>query len=109
MLSRHALMLAATLSIAMPAQADTGFFAGLAYTFGVKGGLGVTFKITSTEREDRLAAVGGITWYPKAIGSPIGFDVGAGYVGSGNAVGVSWDILAEGVQGWFAFGNTENR
>jgi hypothetical protein len=78
---------------ALPASADPGVFLGLAYTFGDKGGPGITLKVTSSKKEDRLAAAIGVTWYPNDKIQPIGFDVGAAYLFDNWALAAGWDFL----------------
>ncbi len=66
---------------------------GLDYTFGDKGGLGLTLKLVSTRKEDKWAAVAGATWYPQNKVRPFGVDIGAGYVVDNAVVSVGWDFL----------------
>jgi len=74
-------------------QADAGVMFGLAYTFGDKGGAGLTVKLVSTREEDKWAAVAGFTWYPQKKTKPFGVDVGVGYVFRDAVLTVGWDFL----------------
>lgn len=68
--------------------------------------MGLTRKVTSTKKEDRLAAAAGVTWYPQANSDPFGFDIGAAYLFDNIAVGVGWDFL-HSPQIWVGAGDTE--
>lgn len=106
--ARHTLVLTGLLGLALPAVADPGVFLGIGYTFGEKGGLGLTLKVTSTKKEDRLAAAAGITWYPRNNATPIGFDLGAAYVFDNGVVGLGWDFL-HSPQFWMGVGDTDDK
>ncbi len=108
MTARRLLLLTSMLGLTTAAMADPGVFLGIGYTFGDKGGIGLTLKVTSTKKEDKLAAAAGVTWYPQAKSDPIGFDIGAAYIFDNWAAGVGWDFL-HSPQVWAGGGNTDER
>ena len=91
-------------SICGVASAEVGFFAGVTYAFGDKGGIGFTVKALSTRDETKGVAAVGATVYPYGEKIRYGIDVGAGYQGVNAAGIVSYDLLNNlfGVSGGYS-------
>lgn len=75
------------------ANADVGFFAGITFAFGDKGGLGFTVKALSSRDENKGVAAVGATVYPFGEKVRYGIDVGAGYQGVNVGGIASYDVL----------------
>lgn len=78
------------------AQAGAGVMVGVSYNFG--GTAGITFKVLSTDRVDRAAAVVGVTYFPSQTQSPWGLDAGLGYNAKRATVSLSYDFLNKAPQ-----------
>jgi hypothetical protein len=92
LLSTTALLSVIALS---PAAADPGVMVGVAYnfghTFGVEG-LGLTAKVTSSDRAHHFVAGGGVSFFPFA-GNKFGIDGDVGYNFDNGAVMAGFDVL----------------
>lgn len=94
-------ILSAILAAYAPAHADVGAMVGVGYTFGGPG-LSLTVKALSSDRQDRVVAAAGVSFYP-FLKNKIGVDLGVGYQGDNSAVVLSWDFLQAAPQisgGW---------
>ncbi len=91
------------------AKAEPGVFIGMAYTFGAKGGPGISFKVLSTNKEDSVAVGGGLTYYPLANDNKVGLDVSVGYILPTHAAAtVGWDFLLHGLQIGIGYTDSED-
>ncbi len=82
--------LAALLALAaMPVKAAPGLFVGLSYD--LSGGVGVSIKVLSTNREDRPAVAAGVSYFP--MRKKFGVDVGGAYLFRSSAATLSWDFI----------------
>ena len=86
------------------ASAEVGFFAGVTYAFGDKGGIGFTIKALSSRDENKAVAALGATVYPYGEKVRYGIDVGAGYQGVNVGGIASYDVLNNlfGVSGGYS-------
>ncbi len=86
------------------ASAEVGFFAGVTYAFGDKGGVGFTVKALSSRDENKAVAAVGTTVYPFGERVRYGIDVGAGYQGVNVGGIASYDVLNNlfGVSGGYS-------
>ena len=87
------------------AQAGAGAMIGISYNFG--GTVGITFKVLSTDKVDRAAAVVGVTYFPTQSNSPWGLDAGLGYNFSKATPTVTYDFLNKAPQLSLGFNNAK--
>jgi len=71
------------------ASASPSVFAGVTYGFG--GGVGLSLKALSTDKEDSGVLSGGVTYYP--LTNKFGASIGGGYLVKNGATTVEWDFL----------------
>ena len=92
---KRSFLAAALLAASTSAVADPGLFLGLAYTFSDSGsnGVGVSFKVLSTDKVHHGVVGAGVTYYPLDSSNPFGVDVGAGYLFDNAAVTAGWDFM----------------
>lgn len=78
---------------------EPSLFLGLTWTFGNGGNsagtAGLTLKILSTNEEDKVAAMAGVTWN---FDGSFGCDLGLAYIFGGAVLGGSYDICQQGFQ-----------
>ncbi len=89
------------------AQAGAGGMLGVSYNLG--GTAGITFKVLSTDRVDRAAAVVGVTYFPSQTQSPWGLDAGLGYNAKRATVSLSYDFLNQAPQLSLGLNNAKNK
>lgn len=89
------------------AQASPGFMVGISYNFG--GSVGVTAKVLSTNRENRVAAEVGASYLFGESKSKFGVDLGAGYNFKHATATVGWDFMNSQVQAAIGVSNTKKR
>ncbi|WP_201352500.1 hypothetical protein [Hydrogenimonas urashimensis] len=85
------LLSAATFCFAGPA----GMF-GVSYTWGGSignGEVGLSAKVISDNKEDKVIAAAGVSYYPWAPVNKFGADVSAGYLFDGVALTAGWDFI----------------
>ena len=93
-MNKRTLVAILLMSSSSAALASPGIFAGLAYTFDQSsGGLGLTLKVLSNNKEDNAVVGAGVTYYPMLNSNKFGVDAGVGYVFKDAAVTVGWDFL----------------
>lgn len=95
----------ALFAASLPSQAGPGAFIGLTYNWG--GGLGLSFKVLSTNQENRPAFAGGVSYFP--MSGLWGIDAGAGYVFRSGAATISWDFLNNAPQFGLGYVKTKNQ
>jgi hypothetical protein len=81
-------------------QASPAAFVGISYSFG--GNIGLSVKLLSDDKEDKVVAAIGASYYPTAM-NKFGIDIGAGYTFNNAAAIVGWDFLQKSPQisaGW---------
>lgn len=64
-------------------------FVGLTYNFN--GGIGLSLKVLSTNKEDSGVVSGGVSYYP--LTNKFGVSLGAGYVVKNGAATLEWDFI----------------
>ncbi|MDD5358802.1 MAG: hypothetical protein PHI02_00915 [Sulfurovaceae bacterium] len=64
-------------------------FLGVTYSFG--GGVGISLKALSTNKEDSGVVSGGVTYYP--LTNKFGVSLGGGYLVKNGAATLEWDFL----------------
>lgn len=78
---------------------EPSLFVGLTWTFGNGGNsagtAGLTLKILSTNEEDKVAGMAGVTWN---FDGSFGCDLGLAYNFGGAVLGGSYDICQQGFQ-----------
>ena len=89
------------------AQAGAGVMVGVSYNFG--GTAGITFKVLSTDRVDRAAAVVGVTYFPSQTQNPWGLDAGLGYNAKRATVSLSYDFLNQAPQLSLGLNNAKDK
>jgi hypothetical protein len=62
---------------------------GLTYNFN--GGIGLSLKVLSTNKEDSGVVSGGVSYYP--LTNKFGVSLGAGYVVKNGAATLEWDFI----------------
>ncbi len=92
-------------TLSASAFAAPGLFLGLTYNFD-SSGLGLSFKILSTRRQDRPAVGVGVSYMPY-IQNRFGADVSAGYVFNHGAVTAGWDFINDEPQMGLGYVNTK--
>lgn len=76
------------------AVADPGLFLGVTYAFGQSSpGVGLSLKVMSTNREDKVAVGAGVNYYPWLSGNKFGVSADVGYVFQNAAVTAGWDFM----------------
>jgi hypothetical protein len=99
-----------TSAFALPSSCDTttqkgsskpGVFLGVTYAFGTKDGLGFSFQVTSSRRDDRAVAAAGVSYYPTT--GNVGIPLSLGYQKSDALIMGGYDFLLKApvVQGGF--------
>lgn len=81
---------------------------GIAFNFGgkiSKESLGLTVKILSSDRQDRVVAAAGVTYFPWAP-NKIGLDIGGGYNFEKVTALVGYDLLNKKPQASIGYTNT---
>ena len=94
-----------------PAFADPGFMLGVSWALDGKADLsniGLTAKILSSDREDKLVASAGVSYYPGKT-EYFGLDVGAGYNYDSTSLVLSYDFLQKAPQVSLGWVNTEDK
>lgn len=101
----------ATLGSAMvvpaPVHAEPGVMVGISHNFG--GDTGITFKLLSTNRRDKLAAAVGVSYFPWAATQAWGFDTGVGCTVRHGAFTIGYDWLNRQVQLGLGVANTKTK
>ena len=70
-------------------NASPSVFVGVTYGFG--GGVGLSLKALSTDKENSGVLSGGVTYYPMT--NKFGASVGGGYLIKNGATTIEWDFL----------------
>lgn len=70
-------------------NASPSIFAGVTYGFG--GGVGLSLKALSTDKEDSGVVSGGVTYYP--LTNKFGASIGGGYLVKNGATTLEWDFI----------------
>ena len=101
--------IAATLcgSTVWPAYAEPGVMFGMSHNFG--GSTGVTFKVLSTDRKERVAAALGLSYFPTQEPRAWGVDTSMGYTLHRGALTLGYDWLNEQMQLGLGVANTRSR
>ena len=87
------------------AQADAGFMLGISHNFG--GSTGLTFKVLSSNKQDRGVVALGVSYFPGDDNNKFGVDLGVGYNFRRGAATVGWDFLHQQVQAAIGFSDTK--
>lgn len=94
-------------AMAVPVHAEPGVMVGVSHNFG--GDTGITFKLLSTDRRDKLAAAVGVSYFPWAATQSWGFDTSVGYTFRRGALTVGYDWLNGQVQLGLGVANTKSK
>ena len=87
--------------------ASPGAMFGIGYSFGGgSGGLALTFKISTSNKENKAIATAGVSYYPLSKTKKYGIDLGGGYLFKNTAVVGSWDFIQESPQLSIGYVNT---
>lgn len=95
------------LAMSTGVQADPGVMLGLSHNFG--GATGITLKLLSTDRKDRVAAALGLSYFPGQESRAFGLDTSLGYTLQRGAVTLGYDWLNGQVQLGLGVANTRSR
>jgi hypothetical protein len=90
-----------------PAHADPGVMVGISHNFG--GATGITLKVLSTNRRDKLAGAIGVSYFPGLEEQPWGLDTSLGYTLDHGAVTLGYDWLHEQFQLGLGIANTRSK
>ncbi|MGM9426895.1 hypothetical protein [Hydrogenophaga sp. MI9] len=94
-------------AVGMPAHAEPGVMLGISHNFG--GDTGITLKLLSTDRRDKLAAAVGVSYFPWAATRSWGFDTSVGYTFRHGALTLGYDWLNGQVQLGLGAANTKSK
>ena len=94
-------------AVGMPAHAEPGVMLGISHNFG--GDTGLTLKLLSTDRRDKVAAAVGVSYFPWATTRSWGFDTSVGYTFRHGALTVGYDWLNGQVQLGLGAANTKSK
>jgi hypothetical protein len=84
------------LASATSTYAEPGYMLGISHDFG--GATGVTFKVLSTNRQDKALVAAGVSYFPGGGDQKFGIDLSAGYNFRRAAATVGWDFLQQKLQ-----------
>jgi len=87
------------------AQADAGFMLGISHNFG--GSTGITFKVLSSDKQDKGVVALGVSYFPGNDKNKFGLDLGVGYNFRRGAATVGWDFLHQQVQAAIGYSDTK--
>ena len=87
------------------AQAEAGFMLGISHNFG--GSTGITFKVLSSNKQDKGVVALGVSYFPRDEKNKFGLDLGVGYNFRRGAATVGWDFLHQQVQAAIGFSDTK--
>jgi hypothetical protein len=82
---------------------------GIAFNFGAKiskESLGLTVKVLSSDRQDRVVAAAGVTYFPWAPKQKFGLDISGGYNFDKVTALVGYDLLNKKAQTSLGYANT---
>jgi len=82
---------------------------GIAYNFGgrvVDETIGLTFKVLSSDRQDRAVVAAGVTYFPWAPKQKFGLDISTGYNFDKVTALVGYDLLNNKAQTSLGYANT---
>lgn len=95
------------LAMSSTVQADPGVMLGVSHNFG--GATGITFKVLSTDRKERVAAALGLSYFPTQESRAWGVDTSVGYTLHRGALTLGYDWINEQMQLGLGVASTRDR